>query len=112
MKHVFLLDCNKKVFHQLIDESNDVEAMTFLDTSNLDELSEYQSLGKSIMRFSSSNDELLLVRFSGRDSIIKELGDLFSVMIVSLSCNPEKNYYYENIQEKFLELLNKFKETK
>lgn len=112
MKTVILLECNRKSFESFINKANEIENTAFLDTGSCDEKHEYFNLSKNIRSFIKSNDELLLVRFSGRDSVIKDLGDSFSVMIFALSCNPEKSYYYENIQQRFSELLNIFKETR
>jgi len=45
---------------------------------------------------------------SGRESIVKYLGDECSQMILCLSCKKKNIYYVENIRETFANLIRAF----
>lgn len=111
MKVVILIDSNIEKFEEMVDLVND-KNITIIDTERCDESHEYVYLINSIDAFSKSNNEIMLGKFSGRESIIKELGDERSEMILALSSNKKSRHYAGKPIEAFLNLINMFeKET-
>ncbi len=114
MKVVMLVDGSNENFRKLVDavqdESEDSESF-FISTEHCDEDTEYRYLKDSIRDFSCSNGKVMLSKFSGRESIIRELGDECPEMILSLSYNKDSKYYTEKPIDMFIDLLNIFKET-
>lgn len=111
MKVVVLIDSNLKSFDEMVDLVNDKNSL-IIDTENCDESHEYKHLLNSIKEFSQSNNEIMLGKFSGRESVLRELGDERPEMILALSSNKNSQHYTERPVAMFLELLNTFeKET-
>lgn len=111
MKLVMLVDGNKSNFEQLIDNLNNKKSY-LVDTQNCDETHEYNYLLRSIKSFSQSNSEIMLAKFSGRESIVRDLGDESPEMILSLSYNKNSRYYTECPINTFVDLITIFdKET-
>ena len=84
----------------------------YLDTEHCDEEKEYRYLIDNIKTFRSSNKEIMIAKFSGRDSVVGSIGGECPEMIVPFICNKNSKYYIANPVETFLDLLNLFeKET-
>lgn len=107
MKLIVLVDVSKHVFEKLMLESGDIQSQ-FVNSRNCDEATEYDRLIRTIQDFSDSEAELLVIAFSGRESIVRELGDESSEMIVCLSGNRESKYYAGSPEIAFKSLLEKF----
>jgi len=79
----------------------------YINTSSYDEETEYNVIVDAVDDFSSSIfGEILFIKFSGRESIARCIGDEFSEMVIVLSCNKFSEYYTECPVCTFLELLN------
>jgi hypothetical protein len=111
MKLVILVDCNAKSFERMVSLV-DKKDILIIVTERCDETHEYRNLVDAIKEFSNSNSEIMLGKFSGREKIIKELGDERSEMILALSSNKNSQHYSARPVDTFLELINAFeKET-
>lgn len=110
-KIVILVDSNFRSFEKMVELVNDKNVL-IVDTERCDEAHEYRHLVNSIKEFSKSNSEIMLSKFSGRESIIKELGDERPEMILALSSNKNSRHYSETPVDTFLSLIQMFeKET-
>lgn len=111
MKLVALIEGSTDNFKKMIDMSKGYKSM-FLDTEHCDELHEYNYLLDNINKFKQSGSEIMIAKFSGRETITKNLGDVCSEMIIPISYNKNSKYYIENPTSTFSDLLNLFeKET-
>lgn len=111
MKIVILVDSNLKSFDEMVDLVEEKEPL-IIDTERCDESHEYKYILNSIKEFSQSNSEIMLGKFSGRESVLRELGDERPEMILALSSNRNSQHYAENPVTMFSELLKTFqKET-
>jgi hypothetical protein len=79
-----------------------------IDTERCDESHEYTYLENSIKEFSQSNSKIMLGKFSGRESVLRELGDERPEMILALSSNKNSQHYTEHPVAMFIELLKAF----
>lgn len=107
MKLVVLVDGSTSNFEKMVNIVGDKEAL-FINTQNCDEEHEYAYLLKSINEFSHSYKEILLAKFSGRESIVEDLGDECPEMIIPLSYNKNSRYYTENTIDVFLDTISVF----
>jgi hypothetical protein len=109
MKFVVLTNSNKGDFEKI---SNVIKSKkkrsVVVTTSPYSEAHEYQYLLDNIHCFSKSDKEILLARFSGKESVVKDLGDECSEMIVFLSKNKNSTYYTESPADMFLDLVTIF----
>lgn len=76
---------------------------TVADTTNAKD--EYLYLVETIHGFSKSDYDILILKFSGNESIRKKIGDESSEMIISLSSNKNSLYYLENPENVFSKLI-------
>lgn len=108
MKVVILIDSNLKSFDEmvnLVEERNPL----IIDTGHCDEDHEYKYILNSIEEFSNSSNEIMLGKFSGKERVLRELGDERPEMIIALSSNKNSQYYAEHPLVMFRELLETFK---
>jgi hypothetical protein len=111
MKLVVLVDSNTRSFERMVELVNEKDIL-IIDTEKCDRPHEYEHLITSIAKFSESNNEIMLGKFSGNENIVKELGDECSEMIVALSSNKNNRHYTEKLVDTFLNLIQAFeKET-
>jgi len=111
MKLVMLIDGSRENFEEMIDVVDD-KLSFFVDTENCNEVNEYRYLFNSIQDFEQSKKEVMLAKFSGKESIAKNLGEEFSEMILTLSDDKKSRYYTEYPIDMFLSLIQIFdKET-
>jgi hypothetical protein len=111
MKLVILVDSNLKSFDEMVSLVEEKEPLV-IDTERCDESHEYKYLLNSIKEFSQSNSEIMLAKFSGRETVLRELGDERPEMIIALSSNKNSQHYAEHPLAMFSELLKTFeKET-
>lgn len=95
MKAIILVDSNTNSFNTMVNLVND-KNIVIVDTEQCDEPHEYTHLMNAINEFSKSSNEIMLGRFSGKESVIRELGDECSDMIITLSSNSDSQYYTEH----------------
>lgn len=107
MKIVVLVDSTAKNFQEIVNmvENKDV---LIIDTCECNTISEYKHLADAIEEFTVSNNEILLGRISGKENVIRELGDERSEMILALSSNVNSQYYSGCPVEVFTNLINVF----
>lgn len=111
MKLVILVDSNTKSFEKMVDLV-DKKEVYIINTERCDATHEYNYLLDSVKEFSRSNNEIMLGKFSGRENVVKELGDERPEMIVALSSNKNSRHYSEVPVDMFLNLVDMFeKET-
>ena len=107
MKLILLVDSSTEKFEELLLLVKN-KRVFFIETTNFNENSEYKNLLRGIKVFLKSENEIMLVRFSGREGIVKYLGDECSQMILCLSCSKKSIYYVENIRKTFANLIRTF----
>lgn len=111
MKLVILVDSTAKNFKRMINLVNKKD-VTIINTERCDEQREYKYLLDAINEFSRSNNEIMLGKFSGRENIVRELGDERSEMILSLSSNRNSRNYTNELVDMFSKIIDTFeKET-
>ena len=102
-----LIDSGRNVFEDMIDLVQ-TKKCVIIDTTNCDECHEYRYLLNTIDLFEKSNTEIMLVKFSGKESIVQDLGDERPAMILSLSNDETSNYYTEKPVEMLTNLVEMF----
>jgi len=107
MKLVVLVDSKNGDFQEMAKKVEDKKPV-LLDTKDYQEKSEYRYLLNSIENFSHSKKQVLLARFSGKESVAKNLGDECSEMILTLSDNKNSSYYTGCPVHVFGDLINIF----
>jgi len=111
MKIIILVDSNIESFDKMVDLVEDKDII-LIHTERCDEVNEYRYLLRTIDEFSKSDSEIMLGKFSGRENIIKELGDERSEMILALSSKKNSRHYAGKPIDTFLNLIHMFeKET-
>lgn len=111
MKLVILVDSNTNSFESMVSLVDD-KNITIIDTERCDAPHEYKHLVNAINEFSKSKSEIMLGKFSGREDVIKELGDECSEMILALSSDRNSRHYAEQPVTLFSDLIRTFeKET-
>jgi len=110
MKLIVLIEGSKTNLDILIELArNTYETIAFTDTEYCDEETEHKILFGEIDEFLKSEDNIMFIRFSGREIIAKNVGDEFSEMVVVMSYNKYSKYYTECPVSTFLDLTNSFK---
>lgn len=104
MKIIFLLDLQSHELDAIMDLVK--TKSIFLDTRKRAEEIEYSEIKSEINKFLNSSFEIMIVRFSGRESIVKDLGDEYSEMIVALSTSKRSVYYTSELQNVFYKMMN------
>lgn len=112
MKIIILVDGSIKNFEEIIGAVED-RGILIVDTGNCDELHEYNYLMSMIRKFARSGSQILLGKISGREDVIRELGDESSEMILTLSSKKNSPYYAEKPEDMFGDIIRLFeKENK
>ena len=104
MKIIFLLDLQSHELDAIMDLVK--TKSIFLDTRKRTEEIEYNEIKSEINKFLNSSFEIMIVRFSGRETIVKDLGDEYSEMIVALSTSKRSVYYTSELQNVFYKMMN------
>jgi len=107
MKVILLVDSSKESFRKLAFLIKH-KKIFISDTTTLNEDSEYKKLLRNMKKFLKSDSEIMLAKFSGKEALVKYLGDEYSQMLLCLSDDIASTYYTENIQETFLKLIKAF----
>jgi hypothetical protein len=107
MKLVILIEDCMTEFEKMVDAVKNKESL-LLDTENCDEIHEYYYLLDGINYFSQTSKEIMLAKFSGRNTVVEGLGDERPEMIIPLSCRTGSRYYTENPVKMFLDLIDVF----
>lgn len=111
MKVVILVESDAREFKEMLESIEDRKVF-IVNTEWCDESFEYKRLKKAIKKFSRSNDQILLGKVSGRECVIRELGDEFSEMILALSSNENSMYYTGSPTVMFSDIINMFEKEK
>lgn len=103
MKFVMLVDSGSTCYEEMVEKA--VEYKPYLiSTKNCSEENEYRFLRNGIDKFLQSDMDVMLVNFSGRESITKDIGDECSEMVLTISENKRSKYYTECPIRTFVEL--------
>lgn len=107
MQFVILVDSDKGDMEDMTDA---IKSRSYLivNTEHCGELREYRYLLNTIRAFSKSKKEILLAKFSGKESVAKDLGDECSEMVLTLSNKEDSSYYTECPQKMFTDLVSIF----
>ena len=111
MKLIILFDGNPVIQRRLAESIKDKKVYTF-DTGKCDEVTELNKLNNVVSNFSQSDKEILLVRYSGKESVIREIGDERPEMIIPLSNKKDSLYYNDNLANTFINLIRLFENEK
>ena len=93
MKLILLTDDDNPSFNELEEAIKDKKSL-IVNSTKLD--NEYSYLMETILGFSKSNYEILLIRFSGKKDILKKIGDESKEIIIPISCDKKNKFYIEN----------------
>jgi len=104
MKLIVLIESTWKQFEKMVDKLKKPVVLLNTECCN-DEDEEYDTISNSIHTFSDSEIEIMLVKYSGNDSIAQSLGDIFPQMIIPVSCNETSLNYIEHPVETFMNLV-------
>ena len=107
MKIVVLVE-GMGIFEEMIKATGGIKS-TLIDTKNCDELHEFSYILTNIDSFSQSDSQIMLISFSGKESIIKNIGEECPDMIICFSENLKSKYYTEFPTKTLLDLINKIK---
>lgn len=106
-----MIDGSKKNLEKMVDLASNKKNVLVVDTnteSTSDEADEYLFLSSCVRKFSQSDRDVMLARFSGREQVAKDIGDVSSEMIVTMSYNKNSRYYTGCPVNIFESLLNIF----
>ena len=107
-----MVDGSGANFNKAIDTISETGMkVTGINTEHLREEAENAYLLNEIEAFSKSSIDVLLVKYSGRDSVAEEVGSDRPEMIISLSYNGDKQQYAEDPIKTILDFLLCEKET-
>lgn len=104
MKLIVLVDANPYEYRKILEAVKNKNPYSFT-TGNCEEIKEYNDLYNLVENFSQMDKELMLVRFSGKETIVQSLGGERPEMIIPLSYDKESPYYMEDPLNVFLDFL-------
>lgn len=106
MDAVILIDSSVKDFSDLVNAIGNEKALV---VSLIHPANEYVFILDSLMHYLFKKETpLALIRFSGREEVVKCLGDDYSGMVVAISFNKNSKYYLENPAQAVLSMVNLF----
>ena len=108
MKLILLIESNTDDFKDMALLLDNKKA-DFVNTAMLSEQLEKRQIIYAITTFLNSDSEVMLAKFSGREKIVKFLGDEYTEMVLCISSNKKSLHYAEPLKNTFLELINIFK---
>ena len=100
-----MVDGSSSLIEAMLKNASDKEVM-WVDTERCDEINEIQNLTETIEFFLKSRYNVLLAKYSGRESVALQIGDETPEMVLCLSHNPESKHYTEDIINVFTRLIN------
>jgi hypothetical protein len=107
MKTIVLAHVGQEEFDSM-KEAVKYKRVIFIDTAHCDETSEYNHLLDGAECLTQSDNDILLAKFSGRTSIISNLGDVREEMVIAVSSNKQNPFYVEFPTKSFITLLSYF----
>lgn len=108
MKLIVLLESTHAVIDVMSLFTNDESSVQVVSTEHCDEDNELKNSIKSVEDFLRSNKSVLFIKFSGREIVSRELGDVFGEPMITLSSNKNSRFYTDNLIATFLETYNLF----
>jgi hypothetical protein len=91
----------------LEDNISDGKIINYIDTNYQTEIPEEDYLENVISNFSNSRyADVLVIRYSGNESLAEDISGRFSDMIVSVSYDKDSKYYIDNPKNVFREFVN------
>jgi len=109
MKLIILAHMSDSEFYNLVNIANRDNLIVALNTASMTEKKELKRIQNLIREFKDSANEIFLIKFSGREFILREIGDETSEIIVSLNSNKNSRNYTDNPANIFLDLIHMFK---
>jgi len=103
MKLVALVESNWEEFGNILNELGERQSVCLSTELIGDE--ECDVLEYSMNSFLNSEMEVMLIKYSGEESVTKYLGDICPEMLISVSYNVESLNYMEHPVETFLKLV-------
>lgn len=103
-KLVVLVDCPKKSITALKEQASDYK-VKIIDTIKSGTASEYDYITKEIETFLYSGNDILIVKFSGSELVAEDIGDEYSEMLITLSCNKNSPFYVEDLVNTFSDMI-------
>jgi len=107
MKLIVLIDGNPSDQSKMAKLAKDKNPIS-LFTRKSDEESEFNELYEAVEKFSKSDGEVMIVKYSGREIVTENLSSERPEMIISLSSKKTSKYYVENPVNMFLDLIKIF----
>jgi len=108
MKLILLIDGSPNYYRKIIKAVNGRTVKTYDTGKKCKGKAEFNKLSKEVEQFAKTDEELLIIRYSGNEEVVQELGDESPEMIITLSNNRNSLYYTENPIGMFLNLINIF----
>jgi hypothetical protein len=109
MKLMMLVDGSRTNIEKMADAARERHKSAIcIEVKSTDDIHEYRQLLKETKHFNQTDEEIMLVKFSGRESVVNALGDESPDMIIPISYNKNSNYYNENPIDTFVDLINVF----
>jgi hypothetical protein len=110
MKLVIMMDGSTMHFDALINTAcSENKSLVAFDTHSMEEKAEFKKIINKVKDFSKSSFQVMLIRYSGREAVYKEISDECTEMIVCFSDNKNSRHYIECPANIFLDLINVFK---
>jgi len=103
MKLILLVESNWKQFENMTSKLE--KPSVLLNTEKCEENEEYEIISNSIKSLADSEIEVMVIKYSGKDSIARSLGDICPEMIIPVSYNVASPNYIEHPVETFLDLV-------
>jgi len=103
MKLAVLLEGSNEDFGEIASLSNP-GFTRLVDTEHCNEEDEIGILLKELSQFRESSEKVFIAKFSGREAVVREMGDEYDGMLICLSFNKNSRYHIDNIKSTFLNL--------
>lgn len=110
-KIVILIETNSNSFFKITEYLKNKDVF-IVNTTGCKGEYEYKHLLNSVREFSKSSDQIMLAKFSGRPSIVSDLGDECSDFIITLSSNSKSRYYVSQPLEILEQIIGRMEKEK
>ena len=107
MKIAFLTNASNAIYAELQSLASPYKHKT-IDTTLHNISEEPGRVRFALDEFHSSDTEILIIKFSGCESVSQIAGDEFEEMIITFNSNKNSRNYISNPEQTFLELIQLF----
>ena len=108
MKIIVLIEGSREICERMKKSIEDFPNL-LIDTEGESENRECRHIGRVIQNYSNSPEMILLVKYSGRHSVLEVVGGETSEMIISLSSNKNSTAFTECLEKTFLDTVELLK---